>query len=480
MAGGVLVAQRAVANGNFAPAPAPVPIPADPHAQHAASVPTSTGAAALTVAPFQVRMPIPPVAVPVRQGGDCDEYEVPVQPARVELAPGLPADVLSYGGGFVGPTIRGRTGHPVKVTFRNSLGMATNVHLHGGHVAAADDGHPMDVIQPGGTRVYNYPNKQRGTTLWYHDHTHGTEAEHIYRGLHGFYLIDDAAERDLRLPTGSYDVPIMLTDVALDTTGALVFDIPTGRTTVLANGKPAPFFPVGARKYRFRLLNASNEGTYELSIDKGTMWQIGSDGGLLPAPVARPALTFHSGERVDVVIDFAAIPVGSSVVLRDATKGPVLRFDVSWRAADNSRLPDRLRPLPALPTPTVEREVKMRFDWPDTGPVGVINGKVYDPNRVDVVVKRGTTEVWTVHNDDAEFGFLHNFHMHLVQFRVLSRSGAPMTPDDAGAKDTLFIPPGTSVRVQATFTDYLGRYAYHCHFVEHSSVGMMAQMEIVP
>ncbi|MEU5725680.1 multicopper oxidase family protein [Micromonospora sp. NPDC047738] len=476
VAGGLFVAQRAVANETSATAPTAAGRFAH---QHVGPVPARAGVAPLTVAPFQVRMPIPPIAAPVRQSTTCDEYEVEVRRAQVEVVPGLTTDVLTYGGGLVGPTIRGRTGRPVKVTFRNSLDVPTNVHLHGGHVAAADDGHPMDLIQPGAARVYHYPNSQRGTTLWYHDHAHGLEAEHVYYGLHGFYLIDDPAEQQLRLPTGNHDVPIMLKDVKLDDTGALVYDIPAERTTVLANGKPTPFFPVSARKYRFRLLNASNEGMYTLSIDKGKLWQIGTDGGLLPAPVARPAVTFGSAERVDVVIDFTGLPSGSSVILRDADKGPVLRFDVGWTAPDTSRVPARLRALPMLPQATVERDVRMRFDF--TGdPVGLINDKAYDPNRVDFTIKRGSTEIWTIHNDDTEFGLLHTFHMHLAQFRVLSRTGAPMTPDDAGDKDTVVVPAGTSVRVQATFDGYLGRYAYHCHFLEHSSIGMMAQMEIVP
>jgi FtsP/CotA-like multicopper oxidase with cupredoxin domain len=475
VAGGMIIGQRAVASNTGARDAA-----ADPHAHHrpGRAPASATGQASVAVAPFEVRMPIPPVAVPVRQGPDRDEYRIHIRPARVELVPGLATDLLTYGGGFVGPTIRGRTGRPVKVTFRNSLDAPTNVHLHGGHVAAADDGHPMDLIQPGAERAYHYPNAQRGTMLWYHDHSHGTEAEHVYRGLHGLYLIDDPAEQHLRLPTGSYDVPIMLADVHIDPTGTLVYGDPTERTTVLVNGRPAPYFPVAARRYRFRLLNASNEGTYTLSIDKGALWQIGTDGGLLPAPVARPAVTFGSGERVDLVIDFNGLPLGSSVFLSDAAKGPVLRFDVGWTVTDNSRLPDRLRALPALPAADVQREVRMRFDLSGY-PVGLINDKPYDPNRVDFTVRRGSTEVWTIHNDDTEFGFLHNFHLHLVQFRVLGRSGAPMTPDDAGAKDTVAVPPGTSVRVQATFTDHLGRYAYHCHFLEHASIGMMGQMEIV-
>ncbi|MCW3818288.1 multicopper oxidase family protein [Micromonospora sp. DR5-3] len=441
---------------------------------------TPRKASPLSVAPFQTRMPVPPVAAPIRQTAEYDEYEVVVRPAQLELVPGLTTEALTFSGGWVGPTIRGCTGRPVKVTYRNQLDTHTNVHLHGGHVKAIDDGHPMDMILPGATRTYYYPNNQRGATLWYHDHVHGDEAEHTYRGLHGFYLIDDPAEKDLGLPTGSYEVPIMLTDVELDADGSLIWGFPTDRNNVVVNGKVKPFFPVAARKYRFRILNATNEGTYTLSLDKGQMWQIGSDGGLLPAPVARTSVTLSSGERADLVIDFTGLPIGTSVVLSDADKGPVLRFDVGFTATDRSKLPLRLRPLPALPAATKQREVHLRFDFSSEEPRPVINDQQFDPNRVDFTIKRGTTEIWTVYNDDVEAGIAHNFHLHLTQFRVLSRTGTPMTPDDAGLKDTVRVPAGTSVRLQATFTDYVGRYVYHCHFLEHSSIGMMAQMEIVP
>jgi FtsP/CotA-like multicopper oxidase with cupredoxin domain len=159
----------------------------------------------------------------------------------------------------------------------------------------------------------------------------------------------------------------------------------------------------------------------------------------------------------------------------------VLRFDVVRTAADDSRVPSTLRPLPALPPATVTRDVRFSFDISGPVPVGLVNGKEFDPNRVDFAIKRGTTEIWNVTNaDPIEWGADHNFHLHLVQFRVLSRDGGPPSQDDMGRKDTVHLPPGKSVRVQATFGDFTGRYVFHCHLLEHSSLGMMAQLEIQP
>lgn len=451
--------------------------PARDHlAQHlGASAPSGAPPA---VTPFAVPMPVLPVLQPVRSGPDLDEYQIDIEAAQVEILPGLHTPVFTYNGRFVGPTIRARTGRAATVTYRNTLDRAANVHLHGGHVPSSEDGYPMTVIEPGQTRTYHYPNTQQGATLWYHDHSHHTEAENVYRGLHGFYVIDDPAEQHLRLPSGAYDVPISLRDGQFDETGAMVFDNPDFRTTVLANGRPAPYFQVAARKYRLRLLNSATERTFQLDLGGVTLTQIGSDGGLLPAPVPRTELQITSGERMDVVVDFSKFPIGTQLVLSDTT-GPVLRFDVVRREYDDSQVPAQLRALPALPAATVQREVELRFDL-DAG-AALVNGKPFDPERVDFQVKRGTTEIWRVTNGDGQYGFYHNFHLHLVQFRVLDRDGRPPTIDDAGRKDTIPIAPGESVRVQATFgSDYLGRYVYHCHFLEHSSVGMMGQLEIVP
>ena len=109
----------------------------------------------------------------------------------------------------------------------------------------------------------------------------------------------------------------------------------------------------------------------------------------------------------------------------------------------------------------------------------MVNGQAYDPDRVDFRIRRGTTEIWRIHNDDGAIGVPHTFHLHLEQFQVLDRNGAPPTPDDAGRKDTVFVGPGETVRIQVTFTDYLGKYVFHCHYLDHSTLGMMAQMEIV-
>lgn len=436
--------------------------------------------AAPALDPFSVRMPLPPVLTPVAARGDADVYDVAVQPANAEIFPGIRTPVLTYGGHFVGPTIKAKTGRPVLIRYRNATDGGVNVHLHGGHVPASSDGYPTDVIQPGGSKVYQYPNRQRGATLWYHDHAHHMEAEHVFRGLSGFYLLEDDAEEHLGLPSGRYDVPVLLRDARFDENGAIVFsaeDDSSARPVLLANGRPQPYFPVAARKYRFRILNGANHREYNLDLGGVEMIQIASDGGLLPHPVPRTELFLAPAERAEVVIDFGRHPIGTKLVLADET-GPVLRFDVTRSAHDDSQVPDDLRPLPPLPPATVVRDIKLGLS--DALDMFWINGKPFDPDHVDTWIKRGTTEIWRVTNLDAEYNIPHNFHVHLVQFRVLDRDGAAPGLGENGLKDTVMVPPGSTVRIQATFGNYLGRYVYHCHMMEHASAfGMMAQLEIV-
>lgn len=440
-----------------------------------------TGMTSPAFTPFAARMPESRVLTPVSRTADTDIYQLSVQAKTIEILPGYQTPVLTFGGDFPGPTIRARAGRKVKLNVRNQLPQDTNIHLHGGHVSADNDGYPMDLITAQGTRGYEYPNTQQGATLWYHDHSHGTEAEHVYRGLHGLYVIDDPGENYLKLPCGRYDVPITLRDAQFDATGAFVWGVHPGeRDVTLVNGKPVPHYPVARRKYRFRFANAATERVFQLDLGGAEMIQIGSDGGLLPAPIRRTEITLGSAERMDIVIDFARYPVGTKLVLNDP-RGPVMRFDVAREAFDNSRVPDTLRPLPVMPPATVDRTVSMTFDLSSEVPLGLMDGLPFDHARVDMRIKRGASEIWSLYNGDTEFGITHTFHLHLVQFKVLDRDGKPPTLDDAGRKDTVFVAPGETVRVQAHFdSEYLGKYMYHCHYMEHSSLGMMAQMEIVP
>jgi len=433
------------------------------------------------VAPYQQALVIPPVAVPVSSGGAVDAYELEVRSAQVTLLPGTSTTVWGYDGLFPGPTIAARSGRPVTVTFANSLPAPIAVHLHGGRVAPEHDGHPMDLIPPGGSRRYEYPNGQPHSTLWYHDHAMDQTAENVYRGLAGLYLLRDDLESGAGLPTGDFDVPLLLQDRSLGADGQLAY--PTGTDTrdgvfgdvFLVNGVPQPSFAVERRPYRFRIVNGSNARPYDVELEGRSLWQVGTDGGLLPAPVSVPNIRLGIAERAEVVIDFAQLDPGQQVVLRDRISGTgLIRFDVESAGGSATALPAVLRAIADLPDPTVEREVRLQFDegiskW-------VLDGRAFDHDRIDARTRLGRVERWRLVNESA---FEHPFHLHLAMFRVESRGLADAPRNERGWKDTVRVGAGETVTFTTRFSGFPGTFVYHCHILEHEDHSMMAQIRVV-
>ncbi|MDN3258439.1 multicopper oxidase family protein [Streptomyces sp. CSDS2] len=440
------------------------------------------------IIPFAHAMPVPKVLAPVSSTPASQTYELRMREAQTEIVKGLTSTVRTYGGCFPGPTIRAAQGREVVIRQINQLSVDTAVHLHGGHVPSAHDGLPMDTIAPGAERTYRYPNEQRAASLWYHDHAHHLEAENVYLGLHGLYLLYDSYERSLPLPSGAYDVPLVIRDARVEVDGTLRYTRPSDCPHMLVNGKERPYFKVAARKYRLRVYNACANRYLKLRFADGAEFtQIATDGGLLERPVKRTELVMLGGERVEIVVDFSRYGPGASVVLENAGAQPserpeVMRFDVGAVTADQSYVPTLLAPEPdPLPSPTVQRDFELR-----TFPAMTINGLTYDPDRVDVTARLGATEVWTIRNVDVpaepgkpDFHLWHSFHTHLTYFRVLERNGAPAGVRDAGLKDTVALGPGESVRIAMTWGPYPGQYVYHCHQLGHSSGGQMGRVDVV-
>ncbi|WP_416873953.1 multicopper oxidase family protein [Kitasatospora sp. SC0581] len=509
--------------------------------------PATTGAELRTAAalppPYQVPLPLPAVARPVSTDGGTDRYEIVQRETSAEILPGLRTPLWTYGGSFPGPTIEARRGRPVTVTHRNELPVPTVVHLHGGRTPADSDGYPTDLVLPaawpqapqtmpgmpgmpgmdgagghaGGTgmadpravtsrlrRDYTFPNDQRPTLLWYHDHRMDFTAPALWRGLAGLHIVRDDAEDALGLPAGPHEIPLMITDRAFTADGALTYpsldpalrDRP-GVTephlagvlgdVVLVNGAPWPVHETDAARHRLRLLNASNARHYELEArtEDGRrldLVQIGADQGLLAAPVTHRSLPVAPAERYDLVVDFAAAPVGSLVRivnrLGSGRTRDVMAFRIARPApADDSRIPPRL----ATDLPDWRREDAVRTrDFAfragrmNGGHGWLIGGRPFDPARTDVTVPLGDTEIWRLIAD-----VHHPVHLHLVGFRILTRGGRPPLPHDAGLKDTVSLRPGESAEIITRFDGYRGRYLFHCHNAEHEDMGMMANLEVV-
>jgi spore coat protein A len=456
--------------------------------------------------PFTVPLPIPPVARPVRTDAAADYYAITQREASVEILPGLRTPILGYDGIFPGPTIRSRAGRRTVVTHRNELAVPTVVHLHGGHTPADSDGYPTDLVVPpdwdmghqmGGTvsvgqRDYVYPCRQRAATLWYHDHRMDFTGPAVYRGLAGFHLIHDDEEDALGLPAGERDIPLMITDRSFDADGSFRYPALDATMRVLpgveddymegvlgdvllVNGAPWPELEVEAARYRLRILNASNARRYRLSVPGVPFVHIGSDGGLLARPATLGELTVTPGERFDVVLDFTGRRPGTTLTVHNGLgSGPtaeVMRFRVTRRASDDSRVPRRLSSVPRLDPAKAVRTREWRFTRGEVGDHGgwLINDASFDPRRTDADVALGDLEIWRVVSE-----LHHPVHLHLDPFQVVSRRGAAPAPEDAGWKDTVDVSPSSYVDLAVRFTDYAGKYLLHCHNLEHEDMAMMA------
>ena len=492
------------------------------------SIPVSRLAASASVRspsvePFEVPLPIPPILKPLRTGAGTDYYEMIQKAGRQEILPGLKTELWGYDGIFPGPTVEARSGRNVVIRQWNELPVPVATHLHGGKTPPESDGHPTDLILPKGDghgtfahaehgpagghshffKDYRYPNEQRAATLWYHDHRMDFTGPQVYKGLAGLYILRDEVEDSLPLPGGEKEVPLVIADRTFREDGSLYYPsvdpslteepgVLSSATnavysgvfgdTVLVNGAPWPLMEVSNTRYRFRLLNASNARAYELTLDPPPggkpFVQLGGDGGLLEASVSHDRILASPGERFDVVVDFSHYPVGTDVTLRnlrgEGRTSDVMRFKVARREKEESAVPERLAPVEELPSPD-DAEITRRFQFISGvfGGMSTINGKVFDPDRIDARPRLSSTEVWKLSGDPA-----HPIHLHLVQFRILSRDGGPPGPYDAGWKDTVFLEGGT-VRVATRFDGYRGKYVLHCHNLEHEDMMMMANFEVV-
>jgi len=275
-------------------------------------------------------LPIPSVLSPTRPGGR--HYRVEISEFSQQLHRDLPnsTTVWGYNGSYPGATFETRKDKPITVEWVNNLPLEPKLqlpldttieesppdlprarvvpHLHGGHILSAWDGIPDAWFAPPGSSpmtgpgffgtTFEYANDQRATTLWYHDHAAGVTRLNVYAGLAGFYLIRDAVEDSLNLPSGPFEIPLVIQDRMFDDAGQWFYP-DQGVTDVhpiwvpnfygniaLVNGKVWPFLEVEPRTYRFRILNGSNSRFYNLSLtSQQSFIQIGSEGGLLPEPV---------------------------------------------------------------------------------------------------------------------------------------------------------------------------------------------------
>ncbi len=328
-------------------------------------------------------------------------------------------------------------------------------HLHGGEVRSDSDGHPEawftynDMTGPAfRDNTTHYPNSQRPTTLWYHDHALGITRLNVLAGLAGFYLLRDPHDEvEPLLPRGRYEIPIVIQDRSFNDDGSLFFpsagvnpmDHPYWQPeffgdVAVVNGRAWPNLNVKRRQYRFRILNGSNARFYRLSLSGGLPFtQIGSEGGYLPAPVVLQEILIAPAERADVIVDFSSLPVGTTVVMGNTAPAPfpngdppapgttdqIMQFTViEGRTAAPIQLPNTLAVIPQLVPNAPARTLTLVEVMGTGGPLEVLlNGQHWSAG-VSEMPRVGSTEDWELVNLT---GDTHPIHLHLVQFQVVSR-----------------------------------------------------------
>lgn len=413
-----------------------------------------------------------------------------------------------------GPTFHARYGEPILVRRINDLPMvgyhkvgfalpSTTMHRHNGHQASESDGDPSDWVDTGDFWDHHYPNspatienadtglrepdpREKLSSLWYHDHRMDFTAANVYAGLVGFYSMFDESgagqdsndendpHRDAwRLPSGKYDVPLVLQDLLFDKHYQLVFDgfatdgVIGDRFTV--NRIIQPHFKVQRRKYRFRILNGGPSRFYQLFLHVGehdaphssdphskgpeddrddNFIIISGDGNFQLEPVESKSIFLGVAQRVDVIIDFGDKKYDGvkSIYLENRLDqhhghGPsqrtitdpqeikehrLMRFDLEDGEVENpSRIPDFFRSFPQVDLDEVKRRRVWAFDY--DGGLWTVNGREMNPDRIDAGIERDSAEIWTFRNNGNNWW--HPIHSHLSEWLVLEVNGIPVSLD---------------------------------------------------
>ncbi len=404
-------------------------------------------------------------------------------------------------GSHLGPTIRVRRGQRLRVRFTNQLPEESIVHWHGLDVSWDNDGGPALAVPAGGSYFYDFPVTNRAGTYWYHPHPHHKTAGQVMNGLAGLFLVSDDDERAVGLPTGAQDLPLVIQDRIFDANNQLVYapDHMVGflGDRILVNGKPSPTLTVKAGTYRLRLLNGSNSRVYKLAWGDGrSMVVIGTDGGLLEAPVERPYVMLAPGERVEVFAELTApvslestsfsgvAPSHGGGGLANGAAFNVCRFAIDGAGATTAR-PARLVTMSRHGeavnenSPRVFATSMQHMEWR-------LNGRTFAMLQVadNERVRLHQTEVWEFSNPAQNMmSMAHPLHVHGPQFMVVSRRPDPSFSAgydsvrqgfvDEGWKDTVLVMPGERVRLRVRFDNHAGLFLYHCHNLEHEDMGMM-------
>ncbi len=438
-------------------------------------------------------------------------FNLTIKDTFKSIFPGNQTITGGINGDFWGPTLFMQKGDTVHVNMVNKTNDSTTIHWHGMHLPAVMDGGPHQIIPQGTTWQPYWKVTNNATTFWYHPHLHTMTEEQLTKGIGGFIIIRDATERALPLPRtyGVDDIPLAMTSRRIDGTNQFIPLVDPYGDYMLVNGTLNPQVTLPKQVVRLRLLNAEMERGYNLGFsDNRTFYIIGNDGGLLDAPVPVTRVKLLVGERIEILLDLGSMSVGDTVNLRAFNSGQPFGFpgsepgttppfgsllnNVDFNILHIVAGAATTGGITTMPTAlvtntyltasdaTVSRTVNVTDGTP--GPGGKpfsLDSAPFDFDVINKTVNLGTVEKWTVTNNNV---FGHSFHIHDIQFKILSRSSGSVAPYESGWKDTYYLPVNESVTFVAKFDDYADKthpFMYHCHFAPHEDGGMMGQFVVV-
>ena len=428
------------------------------------------------------KLALPPLLKPDQSNAQSVAYTVVARSGTMAFKAGRKTRTLGYNGNYLGPVLQVKQGQTVTITTKNDLSEATSFHWHGAVIPGKVDGGPHEPVAAGATKRVAFKVTQPAATLWFHPHVMGSTAKQVYQGLAGLIYVSDTASQKLKLPHdyGKDDFPVIIQDRQFDAQNQLNYDKAyssdgTTGPTLLMNGTLNPYINVKTKLVRLRLVNGSNARHYQLTLsNQQAMQQIADDGGLLAKPVAVKKLALAPGERSEVVVDTTKLAAGQPLAVM-AGKQAVLNLRLAKHRQTSGRLPANLS---SLPTPKTEGAQQQSLTFSGMGHMVAINGKTYSVKRIDLTAKVGQPQVWTLKNAQGMMsGRSHPFHLHGVQFRILSIDGQQPPANERGWKDTVDLKSGQSVKIAFTFKNR-GIYMYHCHNLEHEEQGMMGQIKV--
>lgn len=480
------------------PSPGTVPAPVTPPVINPPPVTAPT--------PLTPGLPLPDLVRLANASAVPGTFEGTLVAARAgkTLLAGRSTEFWAYNALVPGPLIEAFEGDTVRIRLENRLSQETTVHWHGQPVPPDQDGSPMDPVAPGASRTYEFtlPLGSAGT-YWYHPHPHGHTAEQVFRGMAGMFIVRSRTDP---VPNGIEEKLLVISDLRLAADGTIPADTPmdwqAGRegNYVLVNGQYRPTLGINpGQSQRWRILNGTNARYLRLALDQHLFTLVGTDGGLLGAPL--PGLSeilLAPGERVEVIVT-AGLTAGTSAVLQSLpydrgmmgmgmmgsgySTTPLLTLNYSNAAALPVALPTALRPIAPLGTPAAYKHLVLSSGM-GMGTMGggmmqfLIDGKSFDMSRVDLTSRVDEIEEWTVENRSS---MDHPFHLHGTQFQVMrrTRGGATLAEPMLAWRDVVNVAAFETVTFRVVQSQ-LGKRMYHCHILEHEDQGMMGVLNVVP